>query len=98
MAANDTAINIPLRPPPPAGSPELEALLTFAEQKKQALTLNQLQSMFPFKLDGFQMKSVQQLLDGKSVVVCAPTGGLKATLQVGVRNLHVMQWEGGEQL
>jgi superfamily II RNA helicase len=63
-----------LRPPPPAGSPELEALLTYAEQKKQPLNLGQLQSMFPFKLDSFQMKSVQQLLDGKSVVVCAPTG------------------------
>eukprot|EP00775_Hariotina_reticulata_P003468 gene3468-3740_t len=35
--------------------------------------MEQLQKLFPFHLDGFQEKAVQQLLEGKSVVVCAPT-------------------------
>jgi hypothetical protein len=38
------------------------------------VTLEQLQALFPFQLDGFQAKAVQQMLSGKSVMVCAPTG------------------------
>jgi superfamily II RNA helicase len=58
-------------------SPELEALLQAAADSRDAdyaVNMEQLQALFPFKLDGFQEKAVQQLLDGKSVVVCAPTG------------------------
>lgn len=36
--------------------------------------MDQLQALFPFQLDGFQERSVEQLLEGRSVVVCAPTG------------------------
>lgn len=66
-----------------AGSAELEALLAAAaaaaaggqqQQQQYTVSLEQLQCLFPFKLDGFQEKAVQQLLEGKSVVVCAPTG------------------------
>jgi hypothetical protein len=41
------------------------------------VSLEQLQRLFPFRLDAFQAKAVQQLLSGKSVVVCAPTGVLR---------------------
>ncbi|WIA36589.1 hypothetical protein OEZ86_007879 [Tetradesmus obliquus] len=42
--------------------------------------MEQLQGLFPFKLDGFQEKAVQQLLEGRSVVVCAPTGAGKTAI------------------
>lgn len=36
--------------------------------------------MFPFPLDGFQRRAVAALLEGKSVVVCAPTGAGKTAI------------------
>jgi superfamily II RNA helicase len=62
-------------------SPELEALLQAAAASgdaNYAVGMDQLQALFPFKLDGFQEKAVQQLLEGRSVVVCAPTGAAAA--------------------
>ncbi len=38
------------------------------------VTLEKLEALFPFELDGFQRRAVQALLEGKSAVVCAPTG------------------------
>lgn len=37
-------------------------------------------SLFPFKLDDFQLEAIQHLEDGKSVVVCAPTGSGKTVI------------------
>lgn len=56
------------------GSPQLESLLSAASAGGGAVTMQQLQQLFPFQLDAFQARSVEQLLAGKSVVVCAPTG------------------------
>lgn len=39
-------------------------------------TLN-LKTLFPFELDEFQLKAIAALNDGRSVVVCAPTGSGK---------------------
>lgn len=67
-------------------SPELEALLQAAAASGQDgadVSMEQLQGLFPFKLDGFQEKAVQQLLEGRSVVVCAPTGA-----RLGLRSMH----------
>ncbi|KAF6256228.1 hypothetical protein COO60DRAFT_136093 [Scenedesmus sp. NREL 46B-D3] len=64
-------------------SPELEALLQAAAASGDAdyaVSLEQLQALFPFQLDGFQEKAVQQLLEGRSVVVCAPTGAGKTAI------------------
>ncbi len=46
-----------------------------AEAVSKVVTIERLEALFPFPLDNFQRRSVQQLLEGKSVVVCAPTGG-----------------------
>lgn len=35
---------------------------------------------FPFELDAFQQQAVRELLDGRSVVVCAPTGAGKTAI------------------
>ena len=40
----------------------------------------QLQEIFPFPLDGFQLQAVDALNAGKSVVVCAPTGSGKTLI------------------
>lgn len=55
-------------------APELEALLSAAEAADGQVSLDQLQTLFSFRLDDFQAQAVQVLLNGKSVVVCAPTG------------------------
>lgn len=43
---------------------------------KGELTIDTIASTFPYELDGFQKKAIKTILDGKSCVVCAPTGGL----------------------
>ncbi len=45
-----------------------------------AITTEQLQEIFPFPLDGFQLQAVAALNAGKSVVVCAPTGSGKTLI------------------
>lgn len=45
-----------------------------------------LQKLFPFKLDDFQLKAIAALDSGKSVVVCAPTGSGKTL--VGEYAIH----------
>jgi superfamily II RNA helicase len=45
-----------------------------------AITTEQLQEIFPFPLDGFQLQAVDALNAGKSVVVCAPTGSGKTLI------------------
>lgn len=56
-----------------SGAPELESFLEDCTAGVP-VTLERLEALFPFTLDSFQKKAVQQLLNGKSVVVCAPTG------------------------
>ena len=58
---------------PQPAAPELEQFLSDAVAGGQ-VSVEQLQSLFPFQLDGFQERAVEQLLEGRSVVVCAPTG------------------------
>jgi superfamily II DNA/RNA helicase len=53
----------------------LDALLSAAETSGGVVSLQQLQTLFSFRLDDFQAQAVEVLLQGKSVVVCAPTGG-----------------------
>jgi superfamily II DNA or RNA helicase len=36
--------------------------------------------VFPYPLDAFQRKALEKFLDGKSVVVCAPTGAGKTAI------------------
>ncbi len=49
-----------------------------------------IESSFPFTLDAFQRRSVERLLAGRNVVVCAPTGAGKTAI-AEVR-LCVWQW------
>jgi superfamily II RNA helicase len=42
--------------------------------------LNEVLSEFKFPLDAFQIKSVRHILNGRSVVVCAPTGAGKTAI------------------
>mmetsp|Transcript_21229 Transcript_21229/g.58993 ORF Transcript_21229/g.58993 Transcript_21229/m.58993 type:complete len:1163 (-) Transcript_21229:57-3545(-) len=46
--------------------------------------LQQLGRLFPFKFDKFQKQSVAEMLEGKSVVVCAPTGAGKTCIAEAV--------------
>lgn len=62
------------------GEPELEALLAEGNQQVSA---ERVERIFPFPLDSFQRKAVQQFLAGNSVVVCAPTGGCQLSSRVG---------------
>ncbi|NJR68948.1 MAG: DEAD/DEAH box helicase [Synechococcales cyanobacterium CRU_2_2] len=39
-----------------------------------------LQKIFPFELDGFQLQAIEALNGGRSVVVCAPTGSGKTLI------------------
>lgn len=62
------------------GEAALEALLAeraAAGEDGEPLSLERLLAIFPFPLDGFQKRSVEALLEGKSVVVCAPTGAAR---------------------
>ncbi len=45
-----------------------------------AISTDQLREIFPFALDGFQLQAVDALNQGKSVVVCAPTGSGKTLI------------------
>ncbi|GBF97818.1 DEAD-box ATP-dependent RNA helicase, chloroplastic [Raphidocelis subcapitata] len=65
-----------------AGAPALEALLAAAAAPggAAAVTLEALEGIFPFPLDPFQKKAVAALLEGLSVVVCAPTGAGKTAI------------------
>lgn len=45
-----------------------------------AISAAQLQEIFPFSLDRFQLQAVDALNQGKSVVVCAPTGSGKTLI------------------
>ncbi len=45
-----------------------------------AISNDQLQEIFPFSLDRFQLQAVDALNQGKSVVVCAPTGSGKTLI------------------
>lgn len=46
-------------------------------EAEQGASLEQLQSLYPFAWDDFQTDAVSRLLDGGSVVVCAPTSAGK---------------------
>lgn len=59
---------------------EFEELLVQAQEAD--LTLEQIERMFPYSLDGFQRDAVEKSLDGNSVVVCAPTGAGKTVIAV----------------
>ena len=48
-----------------------------SDSQRTSCTLDELQTAFPFAFDKFQKRAVQGLLDGKSVVVSAPTGSGK---------------------
>eukprot|EP00798_Chlamydomonas_sp_ICE-L_P018417 gene18417-24891_t len=74
--------------------PDLEELLA---EGGADLSLERVTRVFPFELDNFQKKSVEKLLEGYSVVVCAPTGAGKtaiaeaaaaATLARGMRVIY----------
>ena len=39
-----------------------------------ALLFKDVERSFPFELDKFQSAAIKELLTGRSVVVCAPTG------------------------
>jgi superfamily II DNA or RNA helicase len=62
------------------GLQEFEELLTKAQESD--LTLEQIERMFPFPLDGFQRDAVEKTISGSSVVVCAPTGAGKTVIAV----------------
>jgi superfamily II RNA helicase len=51
-----------------------------------ALSPAELQQVFPFELDPFQMQAITALNEGRSVVVCAPTGSGKTL--VGEYAIH----------
>lgn len=62
------------------GLQEFEELLALSEEA--GLTLEQIERMFPFPLDGFQREAVEKSINGSSVVVCAPTGAGKTVIAV----------------
>jgi hypothetical protein len=81
--------------PPPStlytdrgGEPELEALLA---EGGVGLSVARLERIFPFPLDSFQRKAVEQFLDGNSVVVCAPTGR-GCRLRLGLLPVEARAW------
>ena len=56
---------------------QIEALILSANSK---LTLEEVEDTFQFPLDGFQKQAVSHFLEGKSVLVCAPTGAGKTAI------------------
>lgn len=61
---------------------EFEGLLAEAVATGAAPTLDRIEQMFPFPLDGFQRDAVRHSLSDRSVVVCAPTGAGKTAIAV----------------
>lgn len=59
------------------GEPALEALLA---EGGSDLSADRICSIFPFPLDMFQKRSLELFLEGRSVVVCAPTGAGKTAI------------------
>ena len=58
--------------------------MSYSTQNPQQLELDKL---FPFQLDPFQLEAIDALNAGKSVVVCAPTGSGKTTTLYAVLQL-----------
>jgi superfamily II RNA helicase len=58
-----------------------------------ALSTTELQQVFPFDLDRFQLQAINALNQGKSVVVCAPTGSGKTL--IGEYAIHRARKGGG---
>ncbi|KAL0028996.1 hypothetical protein WJX77_010606 [Trebouxia sp. C0004] len=56
---------------------QIEALILSANSN---LTLENIEDTFQFPLDSFQKQAVAHFLDGKSVLVCAPTGAGKTAI------------------
>lgn len=56
------------------------------------LTLTDLQASFKFPLDSFQSNAVQALLDGESVVCCAPTGAGKTAIAEAAAVAVLARW------
>ena len=56
------------------------------------LTLVDLQASFRFPLDSFQSNAVQALLDGESVVCCAPTGAGKTAIAEAAAVAVLARW------
>ncbi len=56
---------------------QIEALILSANSN---LTLEDIEDTFQFPLDGFQKQAVSHFLEGKSVLVCAPTGAGKTAI------------------
>jgi superfamily II RNA helicase len=59
---------------------EFEQLILQAQDDD--LTLEQIESMFPYPLDSFQREAIEKSINGSSVVVCAPTGAGKTVIAV----------------
>jgi superfamily II RNA helicase len=59
---------------------EFEQLILQAQDDD--LTLEHIESMFPYPLDSFQREAIEKSINGSSVVVCAPTGAGKTVIAV----------------
>ncbi|GLC66436.1 hypothetical protein PLESTF_000427200 [Pleodorina starrii] len=59
------------------GEPALEALLS---EGGSDLSADRICAIFPFPLDTFQRRALELFLEGRSVVVCAPTGAGKTAI------------------